>query len=185
MKNVIVIFTNNQKLSSNLQHALPDFSVVKTESIDGVNDLIKKNESEVRAIILHLTNANNWLIFSMLQAGYPGLPRFAILAPALDKNDYDLEEKAVQYGALGVTSEKIGLASLVGLIRAHVETEPQMSSKENYLQVVGEVQKELERLNKEFFITNLRTLPQPEIGEDTLNRLKTAFAGLNSIKIIP
>ena len=122
----------------------------------------------------------------MLKTGYPDVPRYAVLAPSLSGKE-DINALINRYGAKSIIDEKTGIKALAPLIEGEVVTEapPESSSKVQYLNVFGEVARELLRLQGEYNTTGMRTLPQPEIGKDTQNRLKKVLTKLQSIKIQP
>ncbi len=182
--NVVVFLTQNQKLMTNLQTALPGMVVIKAENIEAVNKSIKHNA--VGAVVLHVTNYAGWIIFEFLKTGYPDIPRFALLAPSLSGKDYDHESLAAKYGAAAILDEK-GIKQMATLIELEIKKENthDPTSKEKFIQTFGEVNREIQRISQEFIITGMRTLPQPEIGEDTQEKLLTALKELQKIKITP
>lgn len=184
--NVVAFLTQNQKLCNSLQTALKGaMVVVRAENIEAVNNIVK--QGAVCAVVLHIIGSAGWIIFELLKTGYPNIPRYAILAPSLSRVDFDPEALARKYGASAITSEQNGIKSLAALIEANFLQDPQIevSSKESFMEIYGNVARELERIQHEFTVTGMRTLPQPEIGEDTKKRLNSVLTKLQAIKITP
>lgn len=182
-KNVVTFLTQNQKLCNSLQTALPNKVVIKAENIEAINNCVKHNP--VGAVVLHITNSASWIIFEMLRSGYPDIPRFAILAPSLAGNEDEMNQMATRYGATAITSEKVGIKSIATLIGGDLIPKREFTSKENFLSLFGETAREIERIQREFTVLSMRTLPQPEIGSDTKIKLKRALSKLQAIKIEP
>lgn len=182
--NVVAFLTQNQKLYVGLQAALKRMVVIKAENIEAVNNTVKYNA--VAAVVLHVTNSSGWIIFELLKTGYPDLPRYAVLAPSLSGKE-NVNTLINRYGAAGIIDEKTGIKALAPLIEGETEAEENdtSSTKEKYLNVFGDVARELLRLQGECNITGMRTLPQPEIGRDTQNRLQKVLNKLQGIKIQP
>lgn len=183
-KNVVTFLTQNQKLCNGLQAALKGMVVIRAENIDAVNNTVKHNA--VGAVVLHVINSAGWIIFELLKTGYPQVPRYAVLAPSLSGKE-DTASLIERYGATGIIDEKTGIKALAPLIESELtpNDDEESSTKEKYLSVFGEVARELIRLQGECNITGLRTLPQPEIGKDTQQRMKKVLSKLQSIKIQP
>jgi hypothetical protein len=186
MKNVITFLSQNQKLCNLLQTALKGLVVIRAENIDAVNRIVKQSGG-VGAVVLHITNPNNWMIFEFLKTGYPNVPRFALLAPGESDGADEIEQKALanRYGAAAIVTEAQGIPVLASLIQSIINAPADSDTKANYLTVFGKVSREIARLQAEFIETAMRTLPQPEIGEDTQERLKRTLIDLQAIKITP
>lgn len=185
-KHIVVFLTQNQRLCNSLQFALKgSLAVVRAENIEGVNNIVK--QGMVVAVVLHINHSSGWIIFELLKTGYPNIPRYAILAPSLSKDNFDAESLARRYGASAITSEKIGIKPIVTLIEANLQKAPEekSSSKEKFMEIYGEVAREMERIQREFTATGMRTLPQTEIGDDTKKRLGIVLTKLQGIKIAP
>lgn len=186
VKNVVLFLTQNQKLCGQLQNALKGFVVLKAENIEAVNNAVKHGNA-VGAVVLHITNSNNWIIFELLKTGYPDVPRFAVLSPSTSNDSYKLDELAAKNGAAAIINEKQGIASLAPLIQNIVNAKPpeESDTKSAYLVLFGDVSREIARIQKDFTTTALRTLPQPEIGKDSQDRLEAALNKLKAIRINP
>ncbi len=186
VKNVVLFLTQNQKLCSQLQNALKGLVVMRAENIEAVNNAVKHGNA-VGAVVLHITNSNNWIIFELLKTGYPDVPRFAVLSPSSSNDSYKLDELASRNGAAAIVNEKQGIAGLATLIQNIVLAQPveEVDTKSAYLTLFGEVSRELARLQKDFNTTALRTLPQPVIGKDSQERLQVALNKLKAIRINP
>lgn len=182
-KNVVTFLTQNHKLCNSLQSALPSKVVIKVENIEAINNSVKHNP--VGAVVLHVTNSASWIIFELLRTGYPDIPRFAILAPSFAGNEDEMMALATRYGATAITSEKVGIKTIATLIEGDLEHKRESTSKENFLSLFGETSRELERLNREFNVLAMRTLPQSEIGSDSKVKLKRVLSKLQAIKIEP
>jgi hypothetical protein len=185
-KKVVAFLTQNQKLCNSLQAALKGrVVVVRAENIEAINNIIK--QSPVKAVVLHIVGSAGWIIFELLKTGYPNIPRYAILAPSLTKNDFDPEALAKKYGAAAITNEKSSIKSIATLLEANSweEIAGDSTGKETYMEIYGNVARELERLQQEFTVTGMRTLPQPVIGDDTKKRLNNVLQKLKGIKITP
>ena len=184
-KNVVLFLTQNNKLCNQLQSSIPSKVVIKVDNIEAINNSVKHNP--VGAVVLHVTNSASWIIFDMLRSGYPHIPRFAILAPSFTGSEDETRGLANRYGATAIISEKSGVSSLSTLIVGDLnhKKEEQPTGKENFLALYGEVSREMERLQKEFTILGMRTLPQPDIGTDTKVKLKRVLNKLQAIKIEP
>lgn len=183
--NAVVFLTQNTKLCNQLQSALKKagFIVIRVENIEGVNNAVKHNA--VGAVVLHVKDANGWIIFELMRTGFQNIPRFAILAPSLTGEEADMIKLAQKYDAEAIIGERGDMHSLATMILGVSEADDDANSKEAYLKLYGDISRELIRLQEEFTQTSLRTLPQPEIGADTQTRLRTALAGLKRIKLLP
>jgi hypothetical protein len=184
-KTVVILLTQNQKLYATLQAALSGMTVIKAENIEAVNNAAKHND--VGAVVLHVTNYSGWIIFEVLKTGYAEIPRFAVLAPSLSGDDDTHRALATKYGAAAIMGEKDGIKPLANLIERELakNNSTESTSKEIFMKIYGDIARELTRLQNDFTAMGMRTLPQPDIGDDTLERLKTALAGLQDITIKP
>ena len=186
----VLFVTQNQKLYKKLCAALPHNPVLKTEDLQEVNRTVNrtvKSGQAVGAVVLHVKNVNSWMIFDLLKSGYPYIPRFALIGSHATDEDFETERMIAKYGAAGMVNEANGLQPLIPLINQVLKekTPEETDSKGSWLTIYGDVQRELARLDKEFFTTGLRTLPQPQIGQDSHERLIETLEQLKEIKIRP
>lgn len=151
--------------------------------IDEVSQAVK--HQPVEAIIVHLANAAGKIILEMLKTGHGNIPRYAILSPSYSK-EKDLTAWAQEYEVVAATKEEDGLKSLASLIMARVSGVTRSAPPaQDFLEIYAGVGHELARLFQEYNVTGMRTLPQPNVGEDTKLKLQKVLLTLRGIKINP
>jgi hypothetical protein len=182
-KEIILFLTQNLKLHRSLQAALENLAVIRVTTIDEVSQAVR--HQPVKAIILHLANAGSWIIFEMLKTGYRDMPRFAVLSPSFGR-DKDPEVLAKKYDAIAVTQEQDGFKALANLVAARVSgATKSVPVEEEFQEIYSAVGQELLRLQGEYNVAGMRILPQPNIGKDTKERLKSVLTKLKNMKITP
>lgn len=181
---VVTFLTQNMKLLHSLEAALPNIAVVRADNIEAVNNSVKHNN--VRAVVLHIVNSAGWIIFELLRTGYPDVPRYAVLAPSASGSETEREMLAKRYGAALITNEKSGIKALASVIENDlIGRSSDSDGKERFLEIFGEMGRELTRLQTEYNMTAMRTLPNNHIARDTQKRLSTALSSIKAVKIAP
>ena len=183
--NAVIFLTYNTKLCNSLQSAVKKagFIVIRVENIEGVKNAIVNNA--VGAVVLHVKDATGWIIFEMMRTGFSNIPRFAILSPTLTGDEDEMIKLALKYDAEAIIGERGDIRGLATLILDATEATEEENSKEAFLQLYGNIARELLRLQEEFTTVSLRTLPQPVIPEDAQTRLRTVLTALKRIKLAP
>ena len=184
----IIFFTQNTRFARRLAHLLEDYQVEQAENIEAVGKIVKK--SNAVAVLFHVTSISGWIILEVLRTGFPNLPRFAVISPAVSLHESsDLTKLAKDRGVIAVADDD-NFPTMTGLIEQTIRASRPVAPKPeysftNFRQTYTAVSEELLRLQKEWTVFSLRTLPQAEIGEDTLTRLENALDKLRAVKLEP
>lgn len=111
---IVIFLTKNKRFFSQLRVALKNSALQKAGNFDGIKDAARG--VEVAAIVLHVTDENGWILFNLVKDKFPSIPLYAILAPAMNVKNADLEDLARSRGAAGVFSYKNGVNELAAAL---------------------------------------------------------------------
>lgn len=184
-KYTVVVLTKEVSTCDVLQDELRDFTVIKTESVEAIHNLAKSGKT-VGAFVLQITDSSDWIAFEFVRTAYPSVPCFVILER--EESFKESKDAAMQRGAMAVveSTKPAALSALIiGSANNNLRKSEDLDKNADFLRTLGDLSRELSRLQEEFTETMLRTLPQPVIGIDTRHRLTRELEKLQEIRITP
>lgn len=181
-KKTVLFITANQKFCNELQISLPnEFIVAKISGIEAINHAVKNSQS-IGAIIVHIIDAEDFMTYEMLSTAYQSVTLIAVLDAGLD--DTTIQNFQTTHTPFASFSSD-NLGALPALIIPALQTsQPPVDTMHLFLGTMGNISREILRIQSEFTETSFRTLPNPVVaGTDTLKRLEENLNKLKEIRI--
>jgi hypothetical protein len=184
----VIGFIGNQNASDELQAAIPGVVVLCATDIDALKTI--RQGDTLEGVVIQIRSTNDWITFEFLNTAHPSIPRFAILSPETNVvEDLQLRQYAEKFKATAVFAAETEMKTIANVISGALNSlqdqTPDQTSKDLLIKELGEIWNQLQRLGDEYNTTAMRTLPQPVIGADSLEKLSDLRELLQNIRITP
>lgn len=182
-KQSVVIVSNRQQDIEPLQELLSDFQIMQMPgAIDITNSI--QNGNRIAVIVFEIETPLDLMQLEVSSTSNPHIPHLAVMAQTGETDE--LISTAKRFGAMAICSENKPevLAKLVESVPFSFRN-PETDQNAEFLTTIGNLSREISRLQSEFTEMTFRTLPERFVAADTRDRLQTSLSSLREISIQP